>query len=230
MAENKVKKKRKDMKPIEKWFRFLNKAEKVVRLVLPHKVYYAMPREEYGDGAYILVGNHYSVWDVKFPILFFPNRPVHFMAKQELWEGSKFMHWFVVKSECIPVSRDGSGTDVKAIMQAMRYVKNGELINIFPEGRRNTENVDMLPFKGGSAAISIKTKTPILPFVQVRKLRPFHKSEVICGKPMEFTEYYGKKLTEEDIQICEDRLRNEMIKMRADFLAEKEAKKKKKKK
>ncbi|MCD8372353.1 MAG: 1-acyl-sn-glycerol-3-phosphate acyltransferase [Clostridia bacterium] len=228
MSKNKQKKSKKEFTPLEKWFRFLNRAEKVVRIFLPHRLHFAQPREEYGDGAYIFVGNHYRVWDVIYPVICFPNRPVHFMAKQELWEGSKFMHWFVIKSECIPVSRDGSSTDVKAIMQAMRYVKNGELVNIFPEGTRNKDNVDMLPFKGGSAAISIKTKTPILPFMQIGKAKLFRKSDILYGKPIEFTEYYGKRLTEEDIEKCEQQLRDTMLKMREDFLAEKQAKKNKK--
>ncbi|MCD8040422.1 MAG: 1-acyl-sn-glycerol-3-phosphate acyltransferase [Clostridia bacterium] len=226
MGKNKDKK---QYTPLEKWFRFLHKVEKVLKFFLPYRAHFAVQGKDLKDGGYILVGNHYRIWDVMYSIMMFPNKPVHFMAKQELWEGSKFMHWFVVKSECIPVSRDGTGTDVKAIMQAMRYVKNGEVINIFPEGRRNKENVDMLPFKGGSAAISIKTKTPIIPIVQIKKAKLFRKSDILYGKPIEFTEYYGKKLTDENIAECEERLRSVMLGMRQEFIEQKAAAKNKKK-
>ena len=98
-------------------------------------------------------------------------------------------------------------------MTAMKYIKNGENILIYPEGTRNKGNEPMLPFKGGFAAVAIKTKTPIVPIVQSRKPSLFRKVHVIYGKPIEFTEYYGKKLTEENIAECEEKIRNIMIEM-----------------
>ena len=149
--------------------------------------------------------------DVMYPAVAV-KKPIHFMAKKELWD-NKFLNWFCNKSRCIPVSRDGASGDVKAVMTAMKYIKNGENILIYPEGTRNKGNEPMLPFKGGFAAVAIKTKTPIVPIVQSRKPSLFRKVHVIYGKPIEFTEYYGKKLTEENIAECEEKIRNIMIEM-----------------
>lgn len=95
----------------------------------------------------------------------------------------------------------------------MKYLKGGESIVIYPEGTRNKSKEIFLPFKGGAAAISIKTKTPIVPVVQVKKIRFLRRSHVIYGEPIEFSEYYDKRLSEEDIAICENMLREKMLEL-----------------
>ncbi|MDE7440477.1 MAG: 1-acyl-sn-glycerol-3-phosphate acyltransferase [Clostridia bacterium] len=161
------------------------------------------------DRAYIFVGNHLSVLDVVFPAVS-TNRAVHYMAKSSLFEKG-LMKKFVHKCECIPVNRDG--TDVKAVMQAMKYLKMGESVVIFPEGTRNKTNETFLPFKSGATAISIKTKTPIIPMVQIKPIRIFRKAHVLFGEPIEFTEYYDKRLNEEDIKKCDDILLEKLSEM-----------------
>ena len=61
-----------------------------------------------------------------------------------------------------------------------------------------------LPFKSGAAALSIKTKTPIIPVVQVKKIKAFRKMHVYYGEPFELTEFYGKKLTQEDVEKADE--------------------------
>lgn len=219
-----VKKKQRADRAYVRWFAFLRFAEKVLRIFYPYVRHDAV--EKYEDRPYVLLCNHFRMVDVMYPCAAM-KKPVHFMAKTELWENG-FLHWFCNKCRCIPVSRDGSGGDVKAIMQAMKCIKNGENILIYPEGTRNKDNVDMLPFHGGFAAIAIKTKTPIIPIVQMGKPRLFRMSRVYYGAPIEFAEYYGKKLTEEDVAECEKRLRDAMIDMRKELIEIHNSKKKKK--
>jgi 1-acyl-sn-glycerol-3-phosphate acyltransferase len=137
------------------------------------------------------------------------------MAKSELWNG-KLSRWFATKCECIPVKRDG--TDVQAVKTAMRYLKNGEVINIFPEGTRNRSYADLLPFKGGAAALAIKTRTPILPVVQIEKVKPFHRIDVVYGQPIELSKYYGKKLSGEQLDQIDNELRDIIKNMRQAFI------------
>lgn len=224
--EKELKKQQRADRAFVRWFVFLRFAEKILRVFLPYERHDAV--EKYEDRPYVMLCNHFRMIDVMYPCAAI-DKPVHFMAKKELWDNGGFLKWFCTKCRCIPVSRDGSGTDVKAIMQAMKYIKNGENILIYPEGTRNKDNVDMLPFKGGFAAIAIKTRTPIIPIVQSGKPRLFKKSHVFYGAPVEFPEYYGKKLTEEEIADCEKRLRDMMIKTRTDFLEAEAAKKRAKK-
>lgn len=194
-----------------RWFAFLRFVVKVIKVFVPFTRHNDC--ESYGEGPYIFLCNHYAMIDVMYPCIAV-KKPIYFLAKKDLWDNG-FLRWFCNKCRCIPVDRDGAAGDVKAVMQAMKCLKSGNNILIYPEGTRNKGNEEMLPFKGGFAAIAIKTRTPIIPIVQSGKPSFFRRSHVIYGKPVEFTEYYGKKLTEEGIAECEERVRNLMLEMKA---------------
>ena len=207
-----AKKQKVKLNKFEKWFRTLHRLERTVyRSLFPYKKHGHI--EPYDDRPYIFVGNHLSYCDVII-LAVATNKPVHFIAKKQLFEKG-LMKKFVTKCQCIPVSRDG--TDVKAVMQAMKYLKGGESIVIFPEGTRNKTDETFLPFKSGAAAISIKTKTPIVPVVQIKKIKFLRRAHVLYGEPIEFSEYYDKRLTEEDILKCDEALRNKMLEMHAEL-------------
>lgn len=197
----------------EKLFKFLRFCEKIIlRPLFPYKKHgYTQP---YNKGALLIIGNHYSIWDVVQTAMA-TDRAIHFMAKSELWSskiGAKLMDI----AQCIPVNRDGS--DVQAVKTSLRYLKNGEIINIFPEGTRNTSYDSFLPFKGGAAALAIKTRTPIMPVVHVGKVSLFCKVDVIYGEPIELTKYYGKKLTGEELEKIDNWLSEVMFNMRQSFI------------
>jgi 1-acyl-sn-glycerol-3-phosphate acyltransferase len=198
---------------LEKLFTRLLKLEKIFyRLIFPYRRHGNL--KKYNEGSLILVGNHYSVLDVVYPCMV-TDRPVHFMAKSELWNKA-ISRKFATMCECIPVKRDG--TDVQAVKTAMRILKEGGVINIFPEGTRNHSYDDLLPFKGGAAALAIKTRTPIIPVIQIEKVKAFHTIDVVYGDPIEFSKYYGKKLTSEQIDECDNELRDIIKNMRQSYI------------
>ena len=193
--------KKQKLTKLEKWFRFMRRIYKyVARPFLPYKT--SGHTEKFNDGPYIFVGNHKSVLDV-IPAAMATDKAVHFMSKSELSQKG-ISKWFIKKCECIPVSRDG--TDVRPVMQAMKILKSGGIVCIFPEGTRNKTDKMFLPFKSGAAALSIKTKTPIVPFVQVSKIKFFRKSHFYYGEPFELSEFYGKKLTQAEIEKADEAL------------------------
>ncbi len=49
-------------------------------------------------------------------------------------------------------------------------------------------------------------------------MRLFKRAHVIYGEPLEFTEFYDKKLTEEDIKHCDEILRNKMYELYEELL------------
>lgn len=188
--------------------------------VIPFKRY--GNKRRFDDREYIFVCNHLSWADV-FPCALATSKPVHFICKKELKNSA--IGRFIVKScQCIPVSRDG--TDVGALMQSVRYLKNGESLAIFPEGTRNKTAEVFLPFKSGAAMLSIKTRTPIVPIVMAKKLRPFRRTLIFYGDPLEFTNYYGKKLTAQDIEDCDNLLKEKMLEMHREVNAAGKVKKK----
>lgn len=206
--QKKVKKTR-----LERFFKFLHFLERILlRFVFPYEKHGNIQKRN--DGALILIGNHYSMMDVLFPCLI-TDRPIHFIAKAELWKGG-IMKKFVQICECIPAKRDGS--DVQTVKDSIRILKSGGVLNIFPEGMRNKSYSEFLPFHAGAAALSIKTHTPIVPFVSITKIKPFRKTHVVYGDPIEFRQYYGKKVTKEQLEECDEILREAMWNMRLAFL------------
>lgn len=207
MADETIQEKPKKQKltKYEKWWRTMRRFHRFVMLPFyPYKKYGHTQR--FNDRSYIIVGNHRSVLDV-VPAAMATDKPIHYMAKKELNE-KKLGRWFLKKCECIQVARDG--TDVRAVMQAMKYLKEGSIVCIFPEGTRNKTDDLFLPFKSGAAALSIKTKTPIIIMLQLKKIKAFRMAHVYYSEPFEFTEFYGKKLTQEDIDRADEILRAKM--------------------
>lgn len=208
-------KKEKKQKPskLDKVFKKLHALCKVVRYIYPYKVH--GNKTKYNDGSLIFIGNHYSYLDVIFPLLV-TDRPIRFVAKQQLWDNGGVMKKFVQWCGCIPVKRDGS--DVQAVKDCMRILRSGGVINIFPEGTRNKSYKEMLPLQGGASTLSIKTQTPIIPIIKITRAKPFKRTHVIIGDPIEFRQYYGKKVTKEQIDECDNTLRTAMQNMRLAFI------------
>jgi 1-acyl-sn-glycerol-3-phosphate acyltransferase len=108
-------------------------------------------------GGVVLAGNHISYAD---PILLWCRspRPVHFMAKSELWESTLFgtgLDYFWA----FPVNRGEA--DRAAITRASDYLKAGEPVGIFPEGTRNLDGE--AEAQGGAAFLALRNGVPIVP-------------------------------------------------------------------
>jgi 1-acyl-sn-glycerol-3-phosphate acyltransferase len=136
--------------------------------------------------AAILAGNHKSNLDC-FMVILSTRRCVHFLAKAELFKLS-FFNWFFRNSGLIPVYRNGK--DKKALETAVEYLKNGEIVGVFPEGRLNkTSKTSVLPFKIGAVRMAQETKRPIIPFTIKGRYIPFARSiEIIFQKPFYVTD------------------------------------------
>ena len=180
------------------------------------------------DGAYVYVCNHYSIFDPVYPA-WTTWEIIHFIAKRENFE-TPILGSLARSVRAISANRDGN--DVRAMLDSIKCLKNGEKICIFPEGTRNKTDEPMLPFHHGAAVLSIKTKSPIIPMVIYKRPRWFRMTHILIGDSIEFSEYYGKKMTEEEMAGVDEKLREHMLNMReqhAKFLADKKASKKKKK-
>lgn len=218
MVDNKedMNKARQD-RSFRRFFGFVRAVEKyVLRVIFPYKRHGNL--KKYNQGPLIIAANHFSELDMMY-LVQATDRPVHFIAKSSLWK-SRIGNWFVNKVQCIPANRDGS--DVKTLKLSMKVLKEGGVIAIYPEGTRNKTGADMLPFHGGVAALSIKMQAPIIPVVQIDRMKAFRRNDVVYGDLVEFREFYGKKATKADIEECDNRLREAMINMRRAFLDRKD--------
>ena len=84
------------------------------------------------DGALIICANHHSVFDILLLLTVFKRRII-FMAKQELFK-IPVMRFFLKRLNAISVDR--SGMPISAVRGALKALKNGEQLGIFPEGTR----------------------------------------------------------------------------------------------
>lgn len=192
-----------------------------VQLVYPYKL---IDKEKVKDGPCVLVGNHYRIWDI-LHMACTTKEKVHFITKQELYK-NKFLAYLCNKVEAIPVSRDGQ--DAKAIMMALRYLKKGEKISMFPEGTRNkTKDVELLPLKGGAALFAIKAKVPVYPVMCLQKTRPFRRTKIVVGDAIDLSEFYDRKMTAEDYAAAESVIRERMLAVKHNYIRMLEQKKKK---
>lgn len=195
-----------------------------IQIILPYKL---VGKEKVQDGACVLVGNHYRIWDIVH-MACTTKEKVHFITKQELYK-SKFLGHLCDIVEAIPVSRDGQ--DAKAVMTALRYLKKGEKISMFPEGTRNRTNADLLPLKGGAALFAIKARVPVYPVMCLRKTRFFRRTKIVVGDGFELSEFYDKRMSAEDYAAAENVIRDKMLETKNGYiqkLAEEKAAKKKK--
>lgn len=109
-------------------------------------------------GAFILASNHVSHLDPPAVATASP-RMLHFMARHTLFDN----WWFrVVIGRCglIPVKRDEA--DIGAMKTAIRFLKSGEAVFLFPEGTRS-ETGEMNEAQPGIGYLSLMGGAPILP-------------------------------------------------------------------
>lgn len=103
----------------------------VIRIFYDFKTYGRenVPRR----GGVLLVSNHESFFD---PVLvgIMIVRPLSFLAKADLFRNRLF-GWILLRLGAFPVRR-GEG-DVGAIKEAIRRLKEGRMLNVFPEGGRS---------------------------------------------------------------------------------------------
>jgi len=135
------------------------------------------------DGGLVVAANHRSYLDPPLLGAWFP-RTIHFMVKLELFK--TFILGRLIRAvHAFPIDRDRA--DVASIRQALRILKRGDVVGIFPEGTRNLAGEAQA--RGGAVLLGATAHCPIVPVAlvntqyAVRRLRA-SKVEVRIGEPM----------------------------------------------
>ena len=116
-------------------------------------------------GGVLVISNHISWFDP--PLLNLALRRIaHWLAMVELFK-TGFQQWFFTNGGVIPVDRDKPGTG--PIKEAIRLLRDGEVLVLFPEGRIREDANSVLggnpEFKHGAAVIALKAGVPIVPAI-----------------------------------------------------------------
>lgn len=114
------------------------------------------------DQPVLFVGNHRSIFDIVLLIKII-NRPFGFIGKKELTK-IPYLNLLLKLMGGLFLDRSNFREALKTILVGIDMLKNGFSMLIFPEGTRNKEGEEPLPFKQGSLKLAEKTNVPIIPF------------------------------------------------------------------
>ena len=151
---------------------------------------------------YVVCPNHKSLNDP--PLLgTCVKTSLRFMAKEELFENKLFGALIRVLG-AFPVKR-GEG-DLAALKAAIKLLKDGENLVIFPEGARSPKE-HLHKGKSGAVLIAVKAGVDIVPVGICGTYKLFSKMTVHFGKPIRLGEYFGKRVDSDTLQdITDNRL------------------------
>ena len=156
------------------------------------------------EGGVIVAANHMSNWDPPF-LASFLQRPVSDMAKQELFEIPIFgtvIRWLFA----FPVRRGAA--DRSAVKAAVKELRAGRCVGIFPEGTRSKDG-EVHRFGAGVALLASMSGAPVVPaaIVGTDKMKNLR---VVYGAPMSFE----GKANRETLDEFSNKIREEVVRMK----------------
>ena len=134
---------------------------------------------------------------------------IGFMMAREYYE-VKFLHWIAVAMQSIPVQRNGK--DLAPTRAALRRLKDGKLLGVFPEGGINRER-DLKAGNPGMAWLAVRSQVPVYPVyihnspggeTMIDPFYNFGPVSVYYGDPIDLSAYYDRKPTQEVLQEVTD--------------------------
>jgi 1-acyl-sn-glycerol-3-phosphate acyltransferase len=161
-------------------------------------------------GPVILAPNHVSFLDPPL-VGVTAFREIHFLAKPGLFTGSKLFAWLIDKYNAISIE----GTS--GVRRAIRLLRQGHAVVIFPEGTRSRKKA-MLPFHQGVGYLAINYGVPVIPVYitnsNKRVVSLIFRLNELKIKFGNLIHPHGYKKTREDFARFADRIREEVLKLR----------------
>jgi len=136
------------------------------------------------EGGILLCSNHIDNLDPPIVGICSP-RPVNFMAKEELFE-VPILKSILPKVHAFPVKRGLS--DRQALRAAIKTLKEGQVVGIFPEGTRNRTGKLGKGFSG-AGFFALRGNANVVPCAIIGPYKPFRKLKVVFGEPIDMEPY-----------------------------------------
>ncbi len=167
------------------------------------------------EGAVIIAPNHKSYFDPPLVGVAIKKRVVHYMAKEELFR-NPFFRWILRQFGTFPVKR--GSVDRTAVRQAVKELKNGNALGIFPEGTR-IKRSGLGRFHSGMASLALMTGTPVIPVAIVGSADMPHKKgplAVLIGMPIQVQK---QKAGSEEVEALNEAVKKEIQKLTDEYEA-----------
>ena len=110
------------------------------------------------EGSVIVIANHTGAVDPLLVQAAMP-RPVRWMMARDMMSRGFDDVWSML--QVIPVER--SGSDPRSMRAALRVLKNGEVLGVFPEGRITRPPETIRPFLDGIGLLAVRSSACVLP-------------------------------------------------------------------
>jgi 1-acyl-sn-glycerol-3-phosphate acyltransferase len=202
------------------WYCLLHRSLQLAA-VLAYRVRYLGRENIPASGGVLVVSNHQSHLDP--PLVGIGcRRQMNYLARETLFRFAPF-RWLISSVNSIPIDRDGIG--LGGIKEALRRLKRGEMVLIFPEGTR-TRDGKIARFRPGFTALAVRSGAAILPvaldgafqaYPRSRKFPGPGRIRVCYGPPMMPAELAGRDErellaeVERRVRACHARLTGQAI-------------------
>lgn len=167
------------------------------------------------EGKMVIYSNHTAAIDPFFIHCMLKRMP-HYMAKIELFKNPLFAK-IITKLGAFPVDRDH--TDMQAVKNAFKILNSGEILGIFPEGKRSLDG-KIGEFHTGAAMIALRAKSPMLPIYISRRMKPFCRTYFVVGKPFYVQDKLDEAVNNANTSSVEDAtkaIRQEIFNLKEQF-------------
>lgn len=111
-------------------------------------------------GALIVASNHLSNIDPPVVGVGVGVRELHYLAREDLFQGMKFFAWLITRLNAIPLKK--GGTSIEAFKRVIGLLKKGGAVVIFPEGTRSKTGTLLEP-QIGLGYLAAKSGARIVP-------------------------------------------------------------------
>lgn len=146
------------------------------------------------EGGILLCSNHIHALDPPVVGMTAP-RTVHFMAKEELFK-APILGPILPKVNAFPVKRGMS--DREALRTALKILKNGDVVGLFPEGTRSTDGV-LKKGLSGAGFFALRGNADVMPCAIIGPYKAFRKVKVVYGEPIRMEPFRERKASVDEV-------------------------------
>lgn len=160
-------------------------------------------------GPVIFCGNHKTMLDPPLIEVTCKRDDTRFIAKEELTK-NPFMAFLGKIFNVILVKRNEK--DLGPMKDALKTLKQNNCIALFPEGTRNGIKKGIKP-KTGVAYFALNSNATVIPVGIKGGEKPFQKTVITYGKPMNIDEYKENKKDKEVVIQVTDKIMQNIIEL-----------------